>query len=345
MKVITFFNNKGGVGKTTLTVNIAAYLEIMLGKRVLVLDADPQANTTQMVISQDKWADFYGENTTRSTAKKMFFPLRIGEPDIDVELDTVKGTEHNFGFSLIAGDPYLSMIEDDLSSAWEKNKSGSIGGIRTTNWLNRLANSVSSSYDYLIIDVGPSLGAINRSILLNTDFIVTPMGSDIFSLMGITNISNWISDWRKIYSNGIKLASGEENFGIVVEKKLINIDLNVKPKLAGYSIQQYNARKFKEGKRPVQAYETIISQVDDVIKKELASIIDSKFLQRGGLNLGDVPYLNSIIPLAQSSNMPLFNLTSKEGIRGGQASNVADFEKMLNNITIQLLSNIGDRDE
>ena len=58
MKVITFFNNKGGVGKTTTIINLASYLSIEKRKNVLVLDLDPQSNTTQAILPEDSWREF-----------------------------------------------------------------------------------------------------------------------------------------------------------------------------------------------------------------------------------------------------------------------------------------------
>ncbi|MGG0202815.1 MULTISPECIES: ParA family protein [Bacillus cereus group] len=340
MKTLTFFNNKGGVGKTTLTVNIASYLTSKLEKRVIVLDADPQANSTQMVIKQDEWENFYGEQAHRNTVRDMFVPIKLGERAINPSIDIIRGNEHEFHFDLIAGDPSLSIIEDILSSAWEEGKSGNAGGIRTTNWLNLLKKRFESEgYDYLIIDVGPSLGALNRSILLNSDYIITPMGSDIFSLMGIKNIADWIHEWRRVYLNGLSYCVALQQPQAIAQYQ-INNDLSKTTKLAGYSIQQYNSRKFKTGYRPVKAYDEIINQIPGVIYETLKFIIPSRLQEDNKLNLGDVPYLNSIIPMAQSNNTPLFNLNSTHGIRGAQSLNVEQYSHMLDNICQNLIRNI-----
>ncbi len=59
MEILSFFNNKGGVGKTTLTGNIAAYLSIEMNKRILIVDADPQCNITQFVLGDEKTINLY----------------------------------------------------------------------------------------------------------------------------------------------------------------------------------------------------------------------------------------------------------------------------------------------
>lgn len=347
MKTITLFNNKGGVGKTTLTVNLASYLTSHCHKKVLVLDADPQANSTQLVVSPEKWDELYPEifggesiHSINQTVKGLFQPLLVGDRDINPDVQFLSSEEHNFHFDLIPGNPALSRVEDILSGAWEEAKSGRVGGIRTTNWLNILKKHGSNKgYDYLIIDVGPSLGALNRSILLNSEYIVTPMGSDIFSLMGIRNIAEWIVDWRKKYNNSLELSelrqSPEE-----LERYFINNSVESTTQLVGFSIQQYNSRKFKSGYRPVKAYDEIISKMPESITQTLNFIVPQRITDTSQLNLGDIPYLNSIIPIAQSNNTPLYTLESSHGVRGGQTSNVVRYREMLNNITTRLLSNI-----
>ena len=86
---------------------------------------------------------------------------------------------------------YKRQIEDILSDAWQKLKSGDAGGIRKTNWVFALNSSLSKQYDYIIYDVGPSLGALNRTVLHGCDYFLTPMGVDIFSLIGVDNIYKW----------------------------------------------------------------------------------------------------------------------------------------------------------
>lgn len=96
----------------------------------------------------------------------------------------VNEDQNSFKISLIPGHPKLSIIDDTMSKSWSETLSGDKGAIRKLNWLNQLKKE-NTTFDYILIDVGPSLGALNRSALLNSDYFLTPMASDIFSLLGI----------------------------------------------------------------------------------------------------------------------------------------------------------------
>ena len=345
MKVITLFNNKGGVGKTTLCVNIASYLQKQHNKRILLVDADPQANSTQMMIPEDRWNSFYEEQHLNGTIMEFLAPLEEGDASIKIVEIPYKKTDidNRFGIDLIPGHPRLSIIEDILSDSWNKTVSGDLGGVRKTNWLKMIIESEKDNYDYMFIDLGPSLGALNRSILLNTDFVVIPMGSDIFSLVGIENISSWVENWKRTYKNGIGILKVNNN-PEVLQKYSLNLDDELKTQIVGFSVQQYFTKTFKTGRRPVAAYDRIMSQIPDAIEKHLGEYIFNS-LSIEELNLGDVPYLNSIVPLAQSNNAPMFDLKGSDGIVGPQRQQVTKFEEMLNKICVKLLNNIGDYNE
>ncbi|MDC0764938.1 ParA family protein [Brevibacillus sp. AG] len=342
MKIITFFNNKGGVGKTTLAVNVASFLATEYKKNILFLDADPQGNSTQMMIPEDDWENYYGEQATASTIMDYLAPLIEGDAGITF-VDYVFSKEINrFEVDLIPGHPSLSIIEDILSDAWNKCTGGDLGGFRKTNWLNFMKEHYSDKYDYMLIDVGPSLGALNRSILLNTDYIITPMGSDIFSLIGVSNISKWIKNWMDVYENAIPIVLHKHGQQ-AVQKYPINFNINSTTRLIGFSIQQYVTRTFKTGRRPIGAYDRIIQKVPDAITTNLGYLIHNG-LDINDLNLGDVPYLYSLVPLAQSGKAPMYNLTREDGVVGAQYDSIRQYKEMLNIISTKILKNMGDLD-
>ncbi|SEG75776.1 CobQ/CobB/MinD/ParA nucleotide binding domain-containing protein [Paenibacillus sp. UNC499MF] len=340
MKIITYFNNKGGVGKTTLAVNVASFMATHFGKKVLFLDADPQANSTQMMVPDQFWLDYYGERASKSTIMNFLSPIIEGDSGLNFIDELYMGTANRYNVDLIPGHPGLSVIEDIFSDAWNKSLGGDIGGFRRTNWLRQMKQHYASTYDYMFIDVGPSLGALNRSILLNTDFVVTPMGSDIFSLIGVSNISTWIKEWMHSYRRAVHVLY-DRHGSQSAEKYLFNLDIDKTTKLIGFSIQQYVTRTFADGRRPIAAYESIIIQVPEAIEKHLNYLIYNN-LTIEELNLGDVPYLYSLVPLAQASKSPMYSLVRGDGVVGGQTSSVKKYKEILDSITRKLLKNMGD---
>ncbi|KAA9005902.1 ParA family protein [Paenibacillus spiritus] len=345
MEVITFFNNKGGVGKTTLAVNVASFIATQYEKknRILFLDADPQANSTQMMIPDEIWEDFYGFDAKRPTIMNYLTSIEEGNSDVVYVDVPFKKTENRFAVDLIPGHPSLAIIEDILSDGWNKCISGDLGGFRKTNWLSLLKEYFKDSYDYLFIDVGPSLGALNRSILVNTDYIITPMGSDIFSLIGISNMSTWVRNWMNSYRTAVGLLHDKHN-PVSIMKYPLNLNIENASRLVGFSIQQYVTKTFAEGgRRPIASYDKIIKNVPEAIETHLQVLIKNG-LTIDDLNLGDIPYLYSLVPLAQTSKAPMYDLTRADGVVGGQSSSVKKYKEMLKVVCNKIRDNLGDSD-
>ena len=116
MRSIAFFNNKGGVGKTTLLCNLAGYLSRRYKKKILVIDADPQCNTTSYVLEEDSFYSFYFE-TEGFTISSLIPSLEDGEGFV-TSFDPIE-TKY-FGFDIIPGNPTFAASEDFLANEWER---------------------------------------------------------------------------------------------------------------------------------------------------------------------------------------------------------------------------------
>jgi cellulose biosynthesis protein BcsQ len=334
MNSIAFFNNKGGVGKTTLSCNIAAFLASHSEMRVLLVDADPQCNATQLLLSDELLETIY--TPVQSNLKTLYDvcrPLQRGDSQIET-IQSLNRTLSRFKTDLLPGHPRMSILEDRLSDAWDKLKGGEISGARVSNWCAQLLKQNEPNYEFVIFDVGPSLGALNRTILLACDFIVTPFGCDIFSLAGIRNISEWISEWEKKYHIGLEHIGQEDlkEFEIITDTKQ-------QFRLIGFSIQQYVSRTFKTGKRPVRAYDNIMKDIPKVIVENLQLLIPEQ-LKLENLNLGDIPFLYSLVPLAQTARSPIHALTSEDGLVGAHYSGVEEYKIRMQEICQKLTLNI-----
>ncbi|WP_374763542.1 ParA family protein [Yunchengibacter salinarum] len=312
MKSVAFFNNKGGVGKTTLICNLAAFAAQQKSQRILLVDADPQCNATQYMFDEKHINHLYNETKTH-TLYSTVSPLAKGK---GFSKDTKIHYSPNFGFDVIAGDPRLALTEDLLARDWSSAISGDIRGIRTSILFHELIQRYKEDYDFVFFDVGPSLGSINRAVLLASDYFISPMSTDIFSLKAIENIAAWFADWLKKWEDIIqKTDFDEDDLPVSLPSDLI---------FSGYVVQQYIAKTDKDGKRrAVRAYDDILKKIDKTIKNNFTGDMGIN-VQSENLSLGEIQNLHSLIPLSQTSRKPIFNLSSRDGIVGAHFGRVKE---------------------
>lgn len=331
MKSITIFNNKGGVGKTTFLCNLASCIALKLNKRVLVIDADPQCNATIYMLPEKDIIQFY-DSDNNDTIDSFLDPIRRGK---GYKSGTITPTKSKrFGIDLIPGDPRLALSEDLLATDWVSGTSGDPRGLQTTFTFKEMILRY-KKYDYIFVDVGPSLGAINRSILIGSDYFLVPMSSDIFSLMAVKNISLSLTKWKRALEKG--LADYEAEYGNYYD--INKIPARWELSFAGYITQQYTAKTVEGQRRPVKAYEKILRRIPRLIRDKL---ID-KFSKLGSgtkYKLGEIPNLHSVVPMSQSANAPIFNLKSKDGVVGAHFAKVSEADKIYSQIASTLIRNI-----
>lgn len=343
MKVISFFNNKGGVGKTTLTCNLAAHFA-RRNQRVLVIDVDPQCNATILTLGEDRAAPLYWNESPSEERERttnlwtILEPIELGEPNISSTIQPITGDSNRFGFDLIPGHPRVSIIEDRLSQAWRDTQGGDVGGLRKTNWVTTLGRQISEQYDLVILDLGPSLGSLNRTALLGSNFFVTPMGADVFSILGLRNISSWLHEWTSAYLRGLETC--ERTSPGASTRFNLAVDLPILKGFAGYTVQAYIA-KFKQGeKRPTKAFERITSS----FQSEVLANLNDFFPQSLGNDdtlLGEIPNMYSLIPLAQTACAPIIDLKSSDGLVGSHYIQAKRYVEILDTVTDALSQNIG----
>lgn len=347
MKSICFFNNKGGVGKTTLACNVAASMAEYFEYSVLLIDADPQCNATQLMLSDKLVGHLYprtgkppktSSNISNDTLFDVLRPIAKGESAIKANVKPVRAIKNRFRVDILPGHPRVSLLEDRLSQSWIDFGSGDVGGARRTNWANSLVYQVLDDYDIVIFDVGPSLGALNRSVLIGADFFITPMGCDIFSLMGISNIAEWLGAWRKAYDRSIH--SCKEQWGEDINEFEIRDFHDYPFMFSGFTIQQYVAKTIRGERRPTKAYEQILSRIPATIERELKEYFP-KGISESDLRLGDVPNMYSLVPLAQDSHVPIHGILSKDGLVGAQYSQQDKYSGFIKDLTKTILNNIG----
>ncbi|WP_339871779.1 AAA family ATPase [uncultured Brevundimonas sp.] len=327
MESIAFFNNKGGVGKTTLLCNVAAFLALERNKKVLVVDADPQCNATQLMLDELEVIDLYDDNSA-FTIHSVIHPLSIGK---GYSQTLSPRRIENYGLDLIPGDPRLALKEDLLSKDWQDATSGDIRGLRTSYLFAQLLSRC-EEYDYVLFDMGPSLGSINRAVLLACDYFVSPMSIDIFSLKAIENISTAILEWKRRLKLGVSQVPADQ-IDDLPDSGGFDIQF------AGYVAQQYVQKTRSGEKRVVAAYESILKKIPKTIK---ANFVDKFKTDDVAIRyeIGRIPNLYSLIPMSQSARKPVFQLKAKDGVRGAHFNKVKDAEDIFRSVTDQLVRNV-----
>ena len=171
---ITIFNHKGGVGKTTLSVNIGAALAEM-GKRVLLVDSDPQCNLTSHLLDEEIVDDLLAKSDSPRgrTVFTAMRPVLSGDGGPTLVKPYEPGIE---GLYLLPGDISLSRFENRLSDYWAECYRRYPTAYRGTTALSELVGQFVERWeiDYVFYDTGPNIGPLNRVILLDCDFFIVP---------------------------------------------------------------------------------------------------------------------------------------------------------------------------
>ncbi|MCB9543692.1 MAG: ParA family protein, partial [Myxococcales bacterium] len=200
MRSLAFFMPKGGVGRTTLVYHLA-HLWADQGKRVLLVDLDPQAALTTLCLSEDEIeAMWTGSVERRGTLFGAIRPGVVGTGDV------VAPRLHHLseGLALVAGDLELAAFEHSLADDWSRAlvRHGAKVALHRHSAFARVIAAAGADHDadIVLVDLGPSLGAINRAALLAIDHIITPLNADLFSLqalrmLGLT-LTTWRAEWR-----------------------------------------------------------------------------------------------------------------------------------------------------
>ena len=289
MKSIAIFNNKGGVGKTTLVCNLASYLALELNKKVLVVDADPQCNASAYVLDEEQFTNLYLDNTEKaSTIVNIVSPL---EDSLGFIKEFRVISSKSFGFDILPGNLGFAVYEDFLAQEWKDVRSSDIRGIKSTLVFKHFL-TLCQKYDYVFFDKGPSLGAINRSVLLACDYFILPVSYDIFNVMVLRNIGESIIKWHKTLNKGISAL--EENKQAQIQK----IYNGSRIKFLGYvenGFQESNCNSIHE-------------KLNHEIEIQLVKSLNNDSSNSLDYKLGSVSDLFELISISQSTHNPLYKL-------------------------------------
>jgi len=299
MKKIALFNHKGGVGKTTLTINIADALADM-GKTVLIVDADPQCNITSFYLNEPDLEKLLGgsnEDGAEATIWSAIKPVVEGRGDIAPLEEWKVDTRPIY---IIPGDVMLSDYEEELPAAWEGCFARRTRGYDVTTALSRVANRTGAKVkaDVCLYDVGPNVGALNRAILLDCDYFITPVAADLFSLRALSTVGRsivkWMTDWKTIRG----LASAEDKANLPQGR----------PAYLGYITSAYKVSRGTAAADPHEDWEKKIApRVRDRIVEDIKGF-DAKLLPQGSNKLGGIKHYQSLAASAQQNGVAIGKL-------------------------------------
>lgn len=292
--IVTVFNNKGGVGKTTLTFHLAFALG-ELGKKVLLIDLDPQCNLSIVALSMEQIHDIWVaedsfiddfEASREALSKKEFSKLSsdarsahfILKPTEDgtAELDELPAPlKIGKNVHLIPGRLTLHLFEAKVAERWSGVYQGDPLALRTSTRVRTLAYEYAKEhgYDIVLLDTSPSLGALNRNLLSLADGFIIPCSPDLFSVYGIRNIGNALKIWRKQFESIFHFLSDSKRSQF--PDKFV--------KFMGYTI--YNAKKYG-GSKSTNPLDLAVAQYNYAIQipKTINEFIDKENMLEGCKN-------------------------------------------------------------
>lgn len=290
---ITLFNHKGGVGKTTLTANIAFALA-EIGKSVLLVDSDPQCNLTSYLLADDVVDELLNESdgphgrTIWSALRPVSHGDRTGRLVAPIPVGDI---------ALLPGDIRLSSFEETLNESWIGCFRRRLGALYATTSISTLVSALhgQSGYDYVFFDSGPNIGPLNRVLLLDSNYFIVPVACDLFSVRALATLGQAIGTWMSDADTVNAIAPDDVPL------------LGAKPKLFGYIPQRFRVY----GQLMAKEASLYLREIKSRIHHDVASVLrkhDESLAPPPGEDprLGQVKDLASLVQVAQREGTPLW---------------------------------------
>jgi cellulose biosynthesis protein BcsQ len=340
MKIISVFNNKGGVGKSTLTYHLGNSLA-ELGHRVLLVDLDPQCNLTICAMMEDRLHQIWEEenpyiddfenaletlgNNILNSPRSIHFILKPAEDGLSELTNLPPAYSIGNNIDLLPGRLSLHMYENKIAERWSGVYQGDNLSIRTVTNIRSICQRYAEMnlYDYVLIDTSPSLGVLNKVIMSTVDGFFIPAQPDMFSLYGIRNIGNALQVWQREFNSIYTLIS---------EEKRSKFPTNF-VQFLGYTI--YNAKKYSRDAEPLNEYNLAQAHYQYVIQipNTITQFIQESNRVRIPNNLISTPIGGSSIihshntfpAMAQALKCPMWRVPEVYGNLGRENSEYLDF--------------------
>lgn len=309
---IALFNHKGGVSKTTTTFNLG-WMLASKGKRVILVDSDPQCNLTGMALGgeneddEERIAAIYN---THSNIKTALAPAFESQPRAIEAVNCIPLQEKD-GLFLLPG--HVGFAEYEVTLGIAQELSGSIQTLKNipgsiADLLDKTAEKFDA--DYILIDMSPSLGAINQNLLMTSDFFIVPTSADFFSVMAIDSLAKVIPKW-------CAWAKAASSMQILKDATYPFPDVTLR--FLGIIVQNYRIIRGKE----TTAFEKWIQKIQDDVSTKLVPVLarnnmmlpEPTYAEQGigsSYCLTKISNFNSLIALSQEHGTPIYDLTSQQ---------------------------------
>lgn len=309
---IGLFNHKGGVSKTTTVFNLG-WMLANKGKKVLLVDCDPQCNLTGMVLGfkgLEEFSDIYSSSEIKNI-KDGLAPAFESRPTPmkPVVVEEVVGQPNLY---LLPG--HIGLAEYEVTLGIAQELSGSLVTLQNLpGSLHHLFEITADEYDIdiILVDMSPSLGPINQNLLMTSDYFLVPMAPDYFSVMATESLATTLPKWKS-WSNIAKTIPALRNASYPYPDR--------SPKFLGTIIQKYRLRS---ADLPSAAFQKWIDEVNNGVKTKLVPalgmnemLLDSSVYQNAGVEVGNpiiqMSDFNGLIAQSQKHQVPVFELTDAQ---------------------------------
>ena len=319
--VLTFFNSRGGVGRISLVYHVAWMLS-ELDCPVLIADLDPQANLTAAFLDENILERLWnsqseaGPQTIYGCVKPLTEVGDLATP----ELRSIAPR-----LDLLPGDLSLAAFEDLLSSEWmrclESENLYRPFRVITAFWQVMQRSAEQCGARVVLVDIGPGLGAINRSALIATDFVAVPLAADLFSRQGLRNLGPTLRRWRKDWHRR-RTHWHRPDFSLP--------EGAMKP--IGYLMKQPGVRL----KRPVKADDHWAKQMPNEYRQNVLGE-EPHSQSKDSECIASVKPYRSLIALGQDARKPIFKLSVADGAIGSHAAAARDAHKDFTDLAMEIL--------
>jgi cellulose biosynthesis protein BcsQ len=317
---IAIFNNKGGVGKTTLTVNIAAALA-EARKRVLLVDSDPQCNMTAYLMDDEVIDDFLKHSDSRD-GKTIWSALK---PVVLAKGDPINVGAYETpipGMYILPGDIRLSEFEEELTTFWGESFQRKSRGFSGTAALSSLVTTMTAdeTFDYVFYDTGPNIGPLNRVILMDCDYFVVPAACDLFSVRAINTLGRTLASWINGCHTLVNIAPDDA------------LLLQGRPKFLGYIPQRFRVYAQNMARKHSEYFSLLVQKLQPDLIAPLRRIsLELAPLSVSESNLGEVKDFATLVLHSQEQGVPLWR------VKGCDPAATSGAQEVFSNIASQII--------